>query len=283
MEAHLDCYPCFARQALDAARMATSDEELQLEVLQKVATLMGRLPPDATPVDMGFAIHRTVREVTGHPDPYREVKKEYNDRGLALLPRLRGVVRNSPDRLLAAVKVAAVGNTIDFGADPGFDLDRSLEEGLSADLVSSDIDLFARRLAQVESILYVGDNAGEIAFDKILVEELARAGLPVTFVVRGEPIINDATFEDAIYVGMDELAEVVSSGVGSPGTLLSRSSREFQESFSRAELVLSKGQGNYEGLSGEGGPVFFLLKVKCPVVAEDLGAELGSLVFRAGG
>jgi uncharacterized protein with ATP-grasp and redox domains len=281
LKAYLDCFPCFARQALEAGRMATKDAGLQREVLQRVAALMADLPLDATPIDMGQQIHDTIKETTGCLDPYSEVKRASNEHALSISSGLRQRVEASPDSLLTAVTLAAVGNTIDFGANPHFDLEESIRIGLAEGLADSDFPLFTHRLKGVDRVLYLGDNAGEIVFDKILVEKLVAMGLGVTFVVRGGPVINDATMEDARAVGMDEVAEVISSGVASPGTILPRCPPGFIDIFNRAELIIAKGQGNYEGLSQEQGPIFFLLKVKCPVVARYLGAEVGNIVLRA--
>jgi len=281
MKAYVDCYPCFLRQALEAARMATDDEGIHRRVLQHVAALIAEFPPEATPVEMGEGIHRAVREMSASPDPYREVKRESNDLALSLYPELREMVKGSPDPLLTAIKIAAAGNVADFGANPGFDLERSVREALAHDLVGSDFPLFRSRLREARRILYVGDNAGEIVFDKILVEEMVGRGAEVTFVVRGGPVLNDATSEDARYVGMDEFAEVITSGTLSPGTALRNADPAFLDRFNGADLVLAKGQGNYEGLSDEPGPLFFLLTVKCAVVARDLGVRIGERVLRA--
>ena len=281
MKAYLECYPCFLRQALESARMATADEVIQRRVLQMVAELIADFPPDATPIEMGEDIHRIIREITDSSDPYHEVKQESNDHALSLYPQMREIVETSTDPLLTAVKLAVIGNVIDFGANPDFDLERAIEEGLTEEMADSDFRLFSDRLKRVDEVLYIGDNTGEIVFDKILVEELVGLGKEVTFVVRGGPILNDVTMEDARTVGMDKVAEVISSGSLSPGTILRNTQPAFLARFQRAELILAKGQGNYEGLSEEAGPLFFLLKVKCPVIARHLGAEMGDLVFRA--
>jgi uncharacterized protein with ATP-grasp and redox domains len=282
MRHYVDCYPCFLRQALAAARMTTSDEGIQRAVLRQVAAILAELPPGATPIEMGSRIHGAIRARTGSVDPYRRVKEAFNREALDLYPRLRAYVRASDDPLRAAVVVAAIGNVIDFGANPGFDLERSLESGMARGLASSDLPSFAQRLGAVERVLYLGDNAGEIVFDKVLVEEMASRGVRVTFAVRDAPILNDVTLEDARAVGMGQVADVVSSGVAAPGMLLAQASPEFLDLFSGAALILSKGQGNYEGLSEAEGPLFFLLMAKCPVVARDLGVEVGDLVLRRG-
>ena len=281
MRVYPDCIPCFLRQALEAARRVTEDRKEQREVLSEVAALIPSLPMDATPVDMGRVIHRTVNAVIGSVDPYREVKKEYNDRALLLYPQLKQRVKNSPDSLLTAIKLSAAGNVIDFGVGAKFDLSQSIEEGLREKLVGFDYALLKERLEQVEEILYLGDNAGEIVLDKIVVEELVSRGKKVTFVVRGKPIINDVTLEDASYVEMDEVANVISSGCDAPGTTLRYCDSAFIETFGKSKLIIAKGHGNFEGLSEEDRPLFFLLKVKCPVVAAELGATVGSIVLRA--
>jgi uncharacterized protein with ATP-grasp and redox domains len=277
---YLECYPCFIRQALEAARMATPDAADHREVLAEVARLMSELPPEATPVEMGLEIHRAIRKRTGDSDPYQEVKRESNRHALSLYPRLREYVEASPDRLKTAVTAAAIGNVMDFGANPDFDLEATLEEGMARGLGDSGFSEFARRIEDVDRLLYIGDNAGEIVFDRLLVEELSARGVKVTFVVRGAPILNDATMEDALDVGMDRFAEVLSSGVQGPGTLLGHCRPDFLEIFRRAPLILAKGQGNFEGLSETPAPLFFLLMAKCPVVARDLGVEVGDLVMR---
>lgn len=271
------------RQALKAARMATVDVSLQREVLDRVAQLLPTIPSDATPVDMGQRVHRTVREVTGVADPYREVKKRSDDLGLELYPEFKSRVGRSEDRLLTAVKIAAAGNIIDYGPDHTIDLQGSLAAALTAPLDPVAYRAFQEELARVDRVLYIGDNAGEIVCDRILVEELVALGKDVTFVVRGEPVLNDVTREDAEYVGLDKLVRIITTGSDAPGIVLSDASPEFLSAFRSASLVISKGQGNYEGLSGVDGPMFFLFTVKCPVIARDAGAEIGAIVFKRGG
>jgi len=280
---YLDCYPCFLRQALEAARMATPDEGVQRDMLREVAGVLADLPPGATPIEMGLRIHAIIRERTGVVDPYRKVKEESNRHALSLYPRMKERVEDSPDPLLTAVTLSAIGNVMDFGANPGFDLEQSLEEGMARGLTGAGFPLFTRLLGESSQVLYIGDNAGEIVFDRLLVEQIAAMGVKVTFAVREAPILNDATRDDARETGMDRVAEVVSSGVVGPGTLLDHCSPTFIELFKRSELILAKGQGNYEGLSSETAPIFFLLMAKCPVVARDLGVEVGDLVLRGPG
>ncbi len=281
MKVYLDCLPCFLRQALAAARRVTSDERRQRGVLDRVALAIPSFPLDATPVDLGREVYRIVRETTGIDDPYREAKRSDNDRVIALLPQLRGEVESSFDPMLTALKLAAAANVIDFGVHSTVDLHDAIEKGLEDGEGMVDYPLLRERLKGVGDVLYLGDNAGEIVFDRLVVEQLVNQGKRVTFVVRGGPIINDVTVEDAAYVGLDDVAEVISSGSDGPGTTLPRGQPEFVDAFRRAGLIVSKGQGNFEGLSDEPAPLFFLLKVKCPVVARELGVEIGKTILRA--
>ena len=281
MKVYLDCIPCFLRQALEAARWATNDEHSQRAVLDAVARLIPGLPLNATPIDMGREIHRAVREVTGTDDPYREVKRQVNDRALELYSGCQKRVGESADPLLTALKIAAAGNVIDLATNSVFDLNLSIEECMKDGVRMADYPALNERLNDISDVLYLGDNAGEIVFDKLVVEQLVALGKSVTYIVRGEPIINDVTIDDASYVSMDEIAQVVSSGSDGPGTSLRWCRAGFVDRFRGAKLIISKGQGNFEGLSDEHAPIFFLLKVKCSVVAQELGERLGQIVLRA--
>ena len=288
MRVYLDCLPCFMRQALDAARMATDDPVAQRDVLDRVAKLLPTVPFEATPIDMGQIVHRLVREVTGVADPYKEVKKESNDLGLELYQTLESQVLGSAHPLLTAIKIAGAGNIIDFGPKLAMDADGSIERALNDSFAQAlqgaldpdEYSAFKERLDGVNEVLYLGDNAGEIVCDKILIEELVKLGKKVTFVTRGAPTINDVTLEDARYVGMDRVATVITNGSDAPGTRLSDCSPQFMKAFNSAQFIISKGQGNFEGLSDVPGPIFFLFKVKCPVIARETGAEIGAVVLR---
>jgi len=288
VKVYLDCFPCFMRQALDAARMATDDPAVQRDVLDRVAELLPSVPLQSTPIDMGQIVHRVVQEVTKVADPYATVKKDSNDLGLKLYPRLKKRVRISEDPLLTVLKIAGAGNIIDFGPKLTLDPNGSIEQivndsftrALQEPLDSAQYLAFKEKLAVADEILYLGDNTGEIVCDKILIEELVQRGKSVTFVTRGAPTINDVTLADARYVGLDRVAAVMTNGSDAPGTRLSDCSPEFMEAFESAQLIISKGQGNFEGLSDVPGPIFFLFKVKCPVIAREVEARIGAVVLR---
>lgn len=224
-------------------------------------------------------MHRIVRQLTGNNDPYAAVKAESTREALRLYPRLRALAADDGDRLERAVRIAIAGNVIDFATGADFDIEEGLERVLRQPFAINDIVALREALSEARSLLYLGDNAGETVFDRVLIEALE---LPVTYAAKGGPILNDATVEDALVAGLNEVAEVVSTGSDAPGTILSGCSAEFRGVYERAELIIAKGQTNYETLSEEGERLFFLLKVKCPVIARDIGAAVGNIVLKRG-
>lgn len=279
MQTYLDCYPCFVRQALDAARMAGADEAATLKIVQRTLALLQDVPPDATPPEIGDRVHRLVRAIAGDGDPCRAVKDEATREALALYPRLKALIADASDSLERAVRVAIAGNIIDFGPGNSYDLETAVAEILERPLALDDLDALRDALQAADTLLYLGDNAGETVFDRALIETLE---LDVVYAVKGGPVLNDATLEDARAAGLEGAAELVSTGSNAPGTILARTSDEFRRRFVEAEIIIAKGQANYETLSPGDRRIFFLLKAKCPVIARDLGVEAGDLVVKQG-
>jgi damage-control phosphatase, subfamily I len=277
MRTYLDCLPCFLSQALRAARIATDDEALIKRVLDEVGRMLGDLPLESTPPESGRRIYQKVGEITGNRDPFRVLKDEGTREALALYPSLKGRVEASSDRLATAIRLAIAGNVIDFGPNRAFDLEREIDMTLEKEPAIWDYPAFIDALPGAHEILYIGDNAGECVFDRILIEELNKL---VIYVVREVPVINDATYEDAVQAGIDQAATIVSSGTDAPGTILHTCSSEFRKIYNQAEFTISKGQGNYEALSGERRPIFFFLKAKCRVIADDIGVQEGDIVLK---
>ena len=280
MRTFLDCVPCFVRQALDAARFVTDDPLVHERVLREVLRAASDMDLSVTPPEMGRRIHRRIREMTGVADPYREVKERFNRAALALYPELKERVGRSADPLEAAARLAIAGNIIDFGVRSTIaeaEVEATIRASLTEPLVGS-IDGFRTAMAEAGSILYLADNAGEIVCDRLLIEELPPGKVAVA--VKGSPIINDATLADAEAAGLVGLVEVIDNGSDAPGTILATCSDAFRRRFERADVVIAKGQANYETLSDVEQDVFFLLKAKCAVIARDLGCPAGSLVLR---
>lgn len=246
------------------------------KIVEAVKDFVAGVSLDATPPEIGLRVHQLILRMTGVKDPYRMIKRVCIDQALALYPELHKRVISSRDRLLTAIKLAIAGNVIDFGADSEFDWKMDLDKILRQDLVINDYPALREKLRSARNILYLADNAGETVFDKVLIEEIGR---PVVYAVRAKPIINDATRRDAERSEIGRLAQIISSGSSMPGTLLRRCSSRFLQVFRSADLIISKGQGNYETLSEEKAPLFFLLKAKCGVIARHLGAKRGGLVL----
>lgn len=277
MKTYLDCIPCFFDQALRAGRIATGDEKLLKHLLDELGLMLSRISLESTPPETGKLIYQMVKKITGNPDPFRELKHESTQQALALYPSMKKTIDESSDSLLTAIRIAIAGNVIDYGANATFDIDTAIKEALDKDFAICDYSAFKSYLAKSKQILYIGDNAGETVFDRLLIEQMNK---PVVYAVRETPVINDAIFEDAVEAGIDKVATIVSSGTDAPGTILSTCSPEFRQMLDKSEFVIAKGQGNYEGLSNESHSIFFLLKIKCEIIADDIGVIKDDIILK---
>jgi len=290
MKTYLDCIPCFFRQALDMTRITGVGETTQKKVLNEVSKLIPDFPLDASPPKMGREIYRIVKGITGKDDPFKKIKEKSNKLALDIYPKLKEEIGSSDDSLLTAIELAIAGNVIDYGVKNSLDIDKEIEKILARDFAGSgngsnhnfDYQEFKNTLNKAGSVLYLGDNTGEIVFDKLLIEELIKisSDIKIVYVVRDKPVINDALMEDAISCGLDKIVDVISSGCDAPGTILDLCSKEFLKLYKNAELVISKGQGNFETLADENRSIFFLFKVKCSVIADHTGFNLGDIVLK---
>lgn len=277
MKSYLDCIPCFFNQALRIGRMATDDEAKIKALLDDLGTMLRDIPLEYTPPETARLIQRKIRELMGIDDPYREIKAQSTKKSLKMYPKLKAEVDKSSDRLLTAIRIAIAGNVIDMGPNKGFDIERDLAEILVKDFAICNYEEFRHYLAEADVVLYIGDNAGESVFDKILIKEMKK---PVTYVVRGMPVINDVTYGDAIEAGIGKVATILSSGTDAPGAVLGTCSTEFIRTYESSKFIISKGQGNYEALSEEKRPIFFLLKAKCNAIANDIGVTEGDIILK---
>ena len=227
--------------------------------------------------DCARDIHKLYRKYIKNDDPFREAKKKSNDTVMQMMGELEQTIRSSKDPFTTALKLAIAGNIIDFAVNDTCDLEGTVEKVLNSDFAVDHSAQLREQLGKAGKVLYLGDNAGEIVFDKLFIREISHSDL--TFAVRGAPVINDATMEDAEYTGMTSMVKVISNEYDAPSTILARSGNEFLRHFENADVIISKGQGNLEGLIGESDPrIFFLLMVKCRVMAEYLNTEVGSYV-----
>jgi len=279
MKTSLDCIPCLVRQAIDAARLQSADTDLHRRVLQDVLHQASQMDFAQSPPVLAQQIHRHLRQMTGAADPYHDAKARQNQLAWGLFPELEKEIARASSPLAAAARLAIAGNVIDLGATSEVteaQVRRSVRRVL-AEPFHADFDNFAQSVADARSILYLADNAGEIVFDRLLVAQLPRER--VTLAVRGAPVINDATREDARAAGLDKMVTVIDNGSDAPGTLLDDCSKAFRETFRQADLIIAKGQGNFESLSSSAKNIFFLFKIKCAVVAQHTDKPVGTHVL----
>lgn len=278
MKIFLDCLPCVLRQVLAASRMATDNVDTQRQIMDEAIDLLAGYRAYQSSPHIVQTMHQMVNRRTGVIDPFADIKARDIQAAMAIFPLLEQFLASKQDQLYWALKIAATGNIIDSAIYSNNDLSSSLEFELAREFAVCDIVPFQDLLKSARNVLIIGDNAGETVFDRILIGQLKNA--EITYAVRGEAVINDVTAADAIASGLDTCATIVSSGCSAPGAILSLCSDEFNGMFNQADLVISKGQGNYEALSDCPRPVFFLLKAKCRMLAEHLNVQMNDYVFR---
>jgi len=279
MKVYLDCFPCFLKQAIIAVRLGTTDESLQKEILKSTCEAIRMTDTSKPPAYTTTFIHRKIRQMLGK-DPFKDIKSEYNQIALRLYPSLKTVVEKSTDPLLTSIRLAIAGNVIDFGIFTSVDVEGAIRRALNSQLAVDDYSSLIEALSETDEILYLTDNAGEIVFDRILIETLMSRGKNITAVVKGSPVINDTTMTDAGESRLSDVCKVIDNGSEAVGTILAWTSSAFQETFQHATLIISKGQANFETLAGTGKNIFFLFQSKCEVVSKELCLSPGSMLLK---
>ncbi|WP_405296210.1 damage-control phosphatase ARMT1 family protein [Methanobrevibacter sp.] len=283
MKLSYECGPCFLRQAREAMDLSTDDEILKMEIMNELFIFLSdNFKFGANSNGTGSAMHQLIKEKTGCSDPYYTQKVEGNEIALKLLPEVKKIL-NEDESLENYVKVAITGNILDFGA---FTLEDDIEgvirQALNKNLAVKDIEEFEESLKTHDKVLYLVDNVGEIVFDKLLLSKIKEYGLDITIAVKSEPIINDACRQDALDAGLDEYGEIVEIGCGTVGYVDSKISEEFRKIFNEHKFVISKGMGNYEGLTEVDlsyKDVYFLLCAKCDTISRDIGVNLQDMLL----
>ena len=280
MIAGLECLPCLVRQAREMALMTTEDTGEQKTILRRCLAFIAETDIDRSPPEIMHGIGELITSITGVRDPYREIKSLHTDAALELLPEMERIIEEARDPFIAGLKLAIAGNIIDLGARDsvsGDDIVHTLREAVHEPLRGTDPMKLKAAVQSSSKILYLADNAGETVFDRKFLEQFPAGG--VTVAVRGAPALNDATLEDARSAGLHRVADLMDNGSGAPATVLSDCSEEFRRIFNEADMIIAKGQGNYESLSNCEAGIHFLFRVKCRLVEEQCGHPLGSLVL----
>ena len=267
------------RQVLEAARMATDDETVHVCIMDEALKILFNYRNYSCAPKICEAMHGIVKRYTGVEDPYAEIKSRDISEALNLEHSIRSITFNAKNSLLQALKVSATGNIMDSALYCNLDIETCLMAELEKPFAICDMEAFEKDIMKAKRILIIGDNAGEIVFDKILAEQLSMER-EVIYAVRDRAIINDATVEDAFKAGIADYAMIVSTGCGAPGAVLELCSGEFQDVFNNADVVISKGQGNFEALSETSRRVYFLLKAKCSKIAKAFDVEVNEYVFK---
>lgn len=281
MKTYLECLPCFLTQALKNAKLAGADVEKQKKILDAVAKIFPQISLTASPPEIDRIIKKHIVKITQNADPFKEIKKNGNILALNIYDLLKKKTVCSNNRLLTAVRLAISGNIIDYGAKYYLHIEKELGKILKKEYktiknkILFNFEKFKDVLNQSKTVLYLADNAGETVFDRILIEEIKKIDNKkrVIYAVKEKPAINDALREDAVISGIDKYAEIISCGADTPGTVLKYCSKSFIKIFEQADMIISKGQGNFEALSNCGRPVFFLLIVKCSVIAGHISSS----------
>ena len=272
------CLPCLLRQVNDAIELCNIDEEKKKEIMKQEVEYLLDFQSYASPPHIAGPMHRLVRESSGCPDPYYNIKEKDMATAEHNLPIVEEYINAKDDKLYWALKAAAAGNTLDSAANPGGSFRDSMAAELEIPFGLCDYDIFREKLKTAKKILVLADNSGETFFDSLLLKALPDA--EVIYAVKACPTINDATEDIALRSGIADYARIISSGSTAPGTILSEATDEFEEIFDTADIVISKGQGNFESLGDAEREVFYLFKVKCDVISSYFGVEMGKYVFK---
>lgn len=282
MKVTAECIPCYLNQCLNAMAKGGWPEEERAGLLVKILPLIAQLDRDRTPAENSTVILHQLVAMMGGGDPFAGAKKESNQKALQYMDKLRKIIGDSADPVRQAVRFSVAGNVVDMGLFDDYDLEAAISDVVKKDFKRDDYPLFRERLAKAGKVMIIGDNSGEIVFDRLLAETLLAEGVQVVYGVKGSFILNDATIEDAREAGIDGLCKIIANGNNYLGTIEERCCPEFIAELKGSDLIISKGQANYESLEGTalaGENTFFLLKAKCPVVAGHLGVYYGDLVF----
>ncbi len=281
MKMHDKCLPCIVNQIVKVA--AITNVPVKEELYKDAFAYLSNIDYDTTTPEIIGDIFAMIKKYTKNPDPYKETRDYYNKMFLNLLPEFEKRIDQSKEPFLSAIRYAIVGNIIDFNPIHNTMLEDVLKTFDTMDQLEIAIDdslSLLSDLKKASSLLYLGDNCGEICMDKLLLKKIKEINpdLPIQFGVRGKPVVNDSVAEDAYLVGIDDYAEIIDNGDGSLGTVLTRTSASFLDAYNKADVVIAKGQANYECLSNENKNIYFLLMTKCDVIACDIGVAQKKLV-----
>ncbi len=276
-----ECYLCLFRQIYNLTRRMSLNESKAGELLRGSAEILSKYSMDVTPPEIAAEVYEFVAKTTGVKDPFLKAKKEAVSEALKFKKLFEEKLKSSENFLLDACKIAVAGNVIDLGVNQEYNIEKEIGRIFEFNFKYNDFEEFQKQLDSAQKIVYLADNAGENIFDEILVSAIKKRDVEVYYFVRGKPVINDVTFEDVKNLKIAELAEIVDTGVPSPGFHLNFANEKSKKLFYEADMVISKGMGNFECLFEEcEREVFYFFKVKCDVVAKKIKAGVGDYILK---
>jgi len=278
-----ECVGCIINQSVKVADAIAADKDLTTTLVQTVEGMSQEFSFELSPPEVASDVYEKMALLAEKEDLYVEVKDLSTQKACSFIPFLKEKLQNSDNKLLTATKIAVAGNVIDLAAAVEFDLEEELEKIFDTEFSHNDFEALTQELAVAKNVTILGDNVGEHIFDYMFIEVLQEfyPNIHFSYMVRGNPIINDVTMKEAREAGFDKLCELIDSGVNTPGFAYSRANKYAQKVFDEADLVVSKGMGNYECLSpSHRDNICFLLKVKCDVVANSLGENVGDIICK---
>lgn len=284
MESRLDCIPCLVNQAYNAGKLMKLPKDRHEKLVRESIQYIGRQPFDTKAPLISKKIWQFALKQSSNKDPMLSIRQYYNHQMLKLEPALTEEIEKSNTPLLTALKIAIAGNIIDFGAPHTFDFEQvkiKIHETLESPLAKDHSEALFSRLSQASSLIYLGDNCGEIVLDKLFIRQLLAhyPHLHITFAVRGYPVLNDVIRQDALDVGMQKYATIIDNGDSAPSTLIEKTSPFFKTSMKNSDVIIAKGQGNYEGLSEyPKKDLYYLFMSKCSYISELTGSPLYGLL-----
>ncbi|MBU0720842.1 DUF89 family protein [bacterium] len=277
------CVTCIINQSAKVANAIHASDSLSEELTSTVEEMSKDFSFSLNPTEIAADVYEKMAFLANKTDLYEEVKELSTQKALTFIPLLKEKLLQSQNKLLTSTKIAVAGNVIDLAAEVEFDLEEELEKIFDTDFAHNDFELLKNKLPHASSVLIIGDNVGEHIFDYLFIETLKELfpHADYSYMVRGNPIINDVTMKEAKEAGFERLCNLVDSGVNTPGFAYSRANPHAKELFDGADLVISKGMGNYECLNDSHKEnICFLLKVKCAVVAKSLGKNIGDIICK---
>jgi len=284
MKTYLECIPCFLKQAIKAMDLTNQNVHIKEKVLREIMIRLSNGDLNKKPPEFARLVYNTITEITGNDDPYKEIKKRDNEHAFSLLPKIKSIIEKSEDKLLTTIKIAIAGNIMDFALKSKYDLNKTIKKVLKSNFGINNYEKFKQDIKKAKSIAYLADNSGEVVFDKLLIKKIREVNnCRIYFFVKGKPIVNDATEIEAKFAAIDEFAniEIRKINTGFPNTGIKKESEKFTNFINKIDLIISKGQGNYESLSELNANIYFLLIAKCPVIARDLGTEKGNIILKS--